>query len=176
MFASRILSFPFPTDATDNCVEDDYPPSLVIPDRLTLLIPCNEQCSDYCIDKCFTRVDEAVEYLSQSLQVEYDCGHPEVLEVNVVDATEIESSDCQAKFEATPIHTCDATMVDSDPPNITCMFDNATMATLEDGMTILLEENKSESAVAIPSKLTAEVSKSWLHSKSHDITKSCIPF
>jgi hypothetical protein len=123
-----------PTNMADNCEEDNYPPELVLLERLPVVNVDDPDADVFRLEKSFSNKDEAISYLESTTQVIDDCSRPELLTRNVELVGGLSCSD--SEFKVTPIqeqcadsgnflagkHVTFLLDVDEDAPVVSCGF------------------------------------------------------
>jgi hypothetical protein len=144
------------TNMADNCEEDNYPPELVLLERLPV-VSVDPDADVFRLEMSFSKIDEAISYLESATQVVDDCSRPELLTRNV-ELVRLSCSD--SEFKVTPIQEqCAGTDkflagtpvsvlldVDQDVPVVTCGFGvpvpenkNAQLTRRVDGKNLFLQ-------------------------------------
>jgi hypothetical protein len=116
----------------DECEEDNYPPELVLLERLPV-VNVDNGVDVFRLEKSFSKEDEAISYLESATQVIDDCSGPELL-TRKVELVSLSCSD--SEFKVTPIQEQCADSgnflegtpmiflldVDKDAPVVSCGF------------------------------------------------------
>jgi hypothetical protein len=118
----------------DECEEDDYPPELVVLERLPV-VNVDSDFDVFRLEKSFSKKDEAMSYLESATQVIDDCSGPELL-TRKIEVVRLACSN--SEFKVTPIqqqcadsdksltgkHMTFLLDVDEDAPVVSCGFRN----------------------------------------------------
>jgi hypothetical protein len=118
----------------DECEEDNYPPELVLLERLPVVNVDND-VDVFRLERSFSKKEEAISYLESATQVIDDCSRPELL-TRKVELVRLACSD--SEFKVTPIQEQCADSgnllegtpmsflldVDEDVPVVSCGFRN----------------------------------------------------
>jgi hypothetical protein len=144
-------------NVTDNCVEDQYPPSLSFPELLERNVVCSE---NLCLNEYFQSQDEAEAFIEAVLHGTDDCAGPEDVRMDFQ-----QSGECgETKFEVTPVQIfpdtsdCHGTELPGDSmvvkvgldegaPDVTCGFltdpSESSISSSADGKTLHIQEGSA---------------------------------
>jgi hypothetical protein len=144
-------------NVTDNCVEDQYPPSLSYPESLERKIICSETL---CLNEYFQSQDDAKAFIEAVLHAIDDCAGPEDVRMDFQ-----QSGECgETQFEVTPVQIfpdtsdCHGTELPGDSmvvmvgldegtPDVTCGFlpdlSESSISSSADGKTLHIQEGSA---------------------------------